>query len=673
MKQIIFSILFFITLNAQEQYSNALIHENSPYLKQHAHNPINWYPWGKEALEKARKENKLIFLSIGYSTCHWCHVMEEESFTDSKVAKLLNEDFISIKVDREEYPQIDKKYQQRYLSIHGKRGGWPLSVFMSPKEEVVFLGTYIPKTKSYSSQGLSLMTLLPSFVSMQDTNKTGFQIAIDKHKKNKVKEEQRKTLKQISSQKMMTNILDKVSSEFDKKNGGFASRPKFPESSKISLLLDIYQLKGDKKALEMAEVTLKKMAQGGIYDQIGGGFFRYTIDSEWQNPHFEKMLYTNAELIPAYVKLYKITHDKLYKKIVDETIAQMEQNYMQKNHNDEGFYLSASDADSDGEEGGYYIYEYTEVKETLKKLGWKKKEIEDALAYLGIEEDGNIDGDFSLAHITSEHEPARVTELKSFLKSVSAKRTFPFVDQKINTAWASMMIKALFVASKINSKYLDLAQKRLDALLALAYRNDILYHQTLLGKAPSQKALLEDYAFLIDALIAGHQRTYNEKYLLLVQTLTQDALSKFYKNKRWYLSDDLVEVLADFDDRHYTSELSQMLENLVRLSSLTDELKYSFIVKETVENMGGILETNPTSASKLVHTYLRLEMGDVIIHAKQEKLLSAQDALDKVAYPFVLSKTQESDEYLACKTTMCFAHDKNITKLIEKINKDVEQ
>ncbi len=660
MKYFLWILIFSMLLRAEHNYTNALLNEPSPYLQQHAHNPVNWYPWGTEALIKAKKENKLIFLSLGYSTCHWCHVMEEESFIDTYVAELLNKDFISIKVDREEYPQIDKKYQQLYMSVHGKRGGWPLSIFLSPDAEVFHLATYIPKEEGYGSKGL--INLLPSFVQLKNNSKV-FQDTITKHKKKKTNT----ALKTTLSTKIMDRVVDEIEKQYDTKNGGFAKRPKFPEASKIELLLDIYKLNGNKKAFDMAEKTLRKMAQSGLYDQIGGGFFRYTVDASWQTPHFEKMLYTNAELVNVYAKLYEMTGDKLYKKIVDETIAQMEKNYLS-----DGLYLSASDADSDGEEGGYFIYEYIEVKASLKEKGWKAKEIEDALAYLGIEEDGNIDGDFSHTHITSEHEPAKVDELKVYLKSQSAKRTFPFVDKKINTAWASMMIKALFVASRIDNKYLDLANARMDTLLDLMRRKGVLYHQTLLGQKPTQEALLEDYAFLMDALIVGYGRTYNKKYLTLSQALAEEALTKFYRNKHWYLSDDGIEALADFDDRYYTSALSQMFENLVRLSSLTESLKYNAIVKESIKNMGAILENNPVYAAKLVHTFLRLEKGDIIIHARKEKLRIAQGSLDKVKYPFILSKTQESDEYLACKTTMCFAHDKNITKLIEKIKKAVK-
>ncbi len=659
MKKIILFYIFSVLTWAEHKHTNALEHETSPYLQQHAHNPVNWYPWGKEALEKAKKENKLIFLSIGYSTCHWCHVMEEESFTDLEVAKLLNDDFVSIKVDREALSQLDKKYQKRFMLVHGERGGWPLSVFLSPTEEVFHLGTYIPKEEGYGSQGL--LKLLTSFVELQKEPKA-FQEQIQKHQRL----QKETSLKTKLSAKIMQNVLEEIEKQYDATNGGFASHPKFPEAAKLELLLDIYTLNGDKKAFLMAETTLRKMAQGGIYDQIGGGFFRYTTDEKWEMPHFEKMLYTNAELIVVYVKLYEMTGDALYKKIVDESILQMETYFMQKE-----LYFSATDADSNGEEGGYFIYEYVTVKEALKEKGWKTKEIENSLAYLGIEEDGNVDGDLSHTHITSEKVPPRVDELKTYLKSLSAKRAFPFIDKKINTAWNAMMIKALFVASKIDESYVLLAEERLQALLNLMYKKNVLYHQTLLNHNPKQEALLEDYAFLIAALIVGYERTYNEKYLLLFEKLSKEAVSKFYRQKRWYLSDDSIEALADFDDRYYTSPLSQMLENLIQLSSLTETFTYRDIVQETLSNMGSVLESSPATAPKLVHTFLRMHKGDVIIHARKKKLLSAQHALDNVKYPFLLSVIQESDEYLACKTTMCFAHDTNITKLIEKIHKAV--
>jgi len=664
MTKILLSIFFLTSLWAKYNYTNALISEDSPYLQQHAHNPVNWYPWGEEAFEKAKRENKLIFLSIGYSTCHWCHVMEEESFTDEEVAALLNESFISIKVDREEFPQLDKKYQMFYMAVHGKRGGWPLSIFMSPEAEVFHLATYIPKYEAYGSAGL--MKLLPSFTKLKNENLKQLENRIQEHKEAALKGNRKESLKQLDLA-VMDKVVNEIFAEFDQKNGGFSSRPKFPEASKLELLLSIYKLNKNKQAFYMAEKTLRKMAEGGIYDQIGGGFFRYTTDYAWQIPHFEKMLYTNAELIPVYVTLYEMTGDKLYKKVVDETIAQMEDNFME-----EGVYLSASDADSDGEEGGYFIYEYAQVKKDLLALGMKSKEIEEVLAYLGIEEDGNIDGDLSHTHIMSQCVPDKLEEVKVYLRGVSATRTFPFVDRKVITAWNAMMIKAVFSASQIDKKYLTLAQQRLDSLLRLMREKDTLYHQTLLGKEAKQTALLEDYAFLMDALIAGYLKTYDKKYLLTLETLAVEAVHKFYKNRQWLLSDDGIEAQADFDDRYYTSALSMMLENLLRLSSLTEDLDYNDIVKETITNLGAVLEKNPAQAPKLLHIFLRLKIGDVIIKSTKEKLQKSRKEIEAMDYPFILSKPEESDKYLACRVNSCFAYDTNITALIKQIEKELK-
>jgi len=407
-----------------------------------------------------------------------------------------------------------------------------------------------------------------------------------------------------------------------------------------------------------------QVAEGGIYDQIGGGFFRYTLDEAWHIPHFEKMLYTNAELIPAYVKLYEITKDPLYKRVVIETIAQMEENFMQ-----EGLYLSASDADSAGEEGGYFIFNYEEIKEDLLKQGMKAKELEDALAYLGIEEDGNIDGELSNPHITSQNVPSELEKVKRYLKALSAKREFPFLDTKIITSWNAMMIKALFSASRIEDTYTAEATNRLDRLLKLMRRNGVLYHQTLLGKEPKQKALLEDNAFLIDALLEGYARTYEKSYLSTAKTLTKEAIAGFYREKRWVLSNDGITAYADFDDKYYTAALSLMLEDMVRVASLTEDLALNGLVKKTLQSQGAVLEENPQNASKLLHTFLRLKKGDVILKSTLIGLLKGKEQMDRMKYPFVLSKVEESDTFLACRVNSCFAYDKNITRLIEKIEK----
>jgi len=652
-------------LLAEHNYTNALIKEDSPYLQQHVHNPVNWYPWGKEAFEKAKKEHKLIFLSIGYSTCHWCHVMEEESFKNEAVATLLNKGYVSIKVDREEYPQIDKKYQQLFMSVYGKRGGWPLTVFMSPDAEAFHLETYIPVEEAYGLDGM--LKMLPDFEKMYNKDQKHFVKLVSEHKKLLKEGNKKKSLKTKLTLAVVDQFMDEVKKEFDSENGGFAKKPKFPEASKLALLLDIYKLYGNKDALNMAEFTLKKMAESGIYDQIGGGFFRYTTDEYWQMPHFEKMLYTNAELIPVYVTLYELTKNPLYKRVVVETIDQMESYFMQN-----GVYFSASDADSEGEEGGYFIYNYVEVKQALLDEGMKEKDAEESLAYLGIEEDGNIDGELSLSHITGVKKPLKLQELKAYLKKLSEKRKFPFLDKKINTAWNAMMVKALFSASKLDEKYLELGKSRLESLLKLMRTEDVLYHQTLFGKKPKQKGLLEDYAFLMDALIEGYLKTYSKAYLEELEKLAKETQNKFYKDGVWYLSNDGIDAVADFDDRYYTSALSVVLEDFVRIASLREELSYNEIVKKTLKESGEVLESNPVKVPKLLHVLLRLKMGDVIIKSTLKNLTGSKKELDQMKYPFVLSKVEKSDEFLACRVNSCFAYDKNSTVLIEKINKMVK-
>ncbi len=651
-------------LFAEHDHTNALINEHSPYLRQHAHNPVNWYPWGEKAFEKAKKEHKFIFLSIGYSTCHWCHEMEKESFTDGTVAGLLNDDFVSIKVDREEYPQLDKKYQQLYMAFYGERGGWPLSVFMTPEGEVFHLGTYIPKEEGYGSKGL--LKMLSEFAVLKENRKALTKLT-DAYKTAQKQIFPKNPLKEKDIATLLQKTVTEIEKEFDGKNGGFASRPKFPEASKIELLLTIYRLNGDKSAFHMAGATLKKMARGGIYDQIGGGFFRYATDVEWQSPHFEKMLYTNAELIPLYVEMFEETKDPLYKRVVRETIAELQTHFMRNS-----LYFSASDADSDGEEGGYFIYSYEKVKEALLKKGMQPELVEKALGYLGIEEDGNVDGDLSHAHITTEAEPYGLEAVKAYLKMLRKRRTFPFMDKKIITSWNAMMIKALFAASGIDRTYLEDAGASMEKLWRLMRKGGDLYHQTLFGKEPKQKALLEDHAFLCDALLEGYERTYDPAYLAKAEILGEEAVRKFYRKGRWYLSDDHIEAMADFDDRYYTSALSVMLESLVKLAALTGKMQYLEAVKKTIARQGAVLQEKPAGVPKLVHLYLRLKKGDVIIHAKKRLLRNAQKEIDGIRYPFVLSKAERSDEYLACRINSCFAHDRNITALIEKIEKAVK-
>jgi uncharacterized protein YyaL (SSP411 family) len=302
----------------------------------------------------------------------------------------------------------------------------------------------------------------------------------------------------------------------------------------------------------------------------------------------------------------------------------------------------------------------------------KEKNVEEVLAYLGIEEDGNIDGELSLSHITGTKEPLGTKRVKTYLKDLSSKREFPFIDKKINTAWNAMMIKALFAASTIDKQYLELANKRLASLLNIMKEKNILYHQTLFGAKPKQKALLEDYAFLMDALIEGYLKTYKNEYLDELKSLATVTVEKFYKNDFWYLSDDGIEAFADFDDRYYTSALSMVLEDFVRIASLSENLDLNEIVKKTLSHHAAILQTKPNEASKLLQVFLRLKLGDVIIKSNKDNLVNNSSQIELMNYPFILSKVEDTQKYLACKVNSCFAYDNNITKLIKTINKELK-
>ena len=654
-----------IFLWAGESCANNLTGEDSPYLQQHAHNPVNWYPWGGEAFEKAKREKKLIFLSIGYSTCHWCHVMEEESFEDAEVAKLLNRDYISIKVDREVHPQIDQMYQRLYRKVKHKSGGWPLTIFLTPDRKPFYIGTYIPKEAGYGSEGLiPLLSRYARLFGQKPEEIASMAKAYAEPAQNRPMDSRRDLM---FNHTYITRLMTQFKEQYDPLYGGFSRRPKFPETSKILLLLDLYKISGDAAALKMAKETAEQMALGGLYDQIDGGFFRYTTDRKWRIPHFEKMLYTNAELISAYVKLYLIEPRPLYRKVIRETIAEMDRHFLRG-----GLYLSASDADSDGEEGGYYIYNYGELKGALESRGLKKRDIREALAYLGIEEDGNIDGELSHTHIVPGSVPARLEEVKAYLREIRGERSFPFVDEKIITAWNAMMIKALFAAGRIERRYAKEGSRRLKALLSKMSRGWNLYHQALLGREAKQAGMLEDYACLVDALIEAYQLDFEESYLDLARGFSRKALSLFYRKGVWYLSSDDANVPANSDDRLYSSALGVMLSDLLALAALTEDLKLAGIVGRTLDRYSRVLKDDPLSASRLTTVFLKEKMGIVVVKSNKTDLRKAEREIEKIDYPFVLLKAENINRYTACKITACFAESQTIGKLIETIEAEKE-
>ena len=641
--------------------SNKLANETSPYLLQHKNNPVDWYPWGDEAFNKAKKENKLIFLSIGYSTCHWCHVMAEESFEDEKVAKLLNENFISIKVDREQYPHIDKYYQRVYNMMNNKAGGWPLTIMLTSDMKPFFAGTYVPKDSGYGSLGLINLINSTKTISHTKLSNMGENILTQIQKyENFIPP---KTTIDI---KIANKTIKEFKSYYDFKNKGFSKRPKFPHATSINLLLKLYNITKNKDAFTMAIEALDAMAKGGIYDQIEGGFYRYTVDEEYQTPHFEKMLYTNAELIQSYTLAYKLTKKPLYKKVIQETIFQIDKRF-QKNK----LYMSASNADSknfnnENEEGFYFLYDYDETVEFLEKHNLDKVSIDKTLNYLGIVEDGNFDSDLSNPHITTTKKPKNIEKVKKLLITMRKKREYPFIDKKINTAWNSLYIKSKFQASSINKFYIKKAKESLDQLLKTMYIDGVLYHQTIDNHKPIQKALLEDYAFLTSCLFEAYQVTLDKKYFHLYEELVKKSISIFYKDKKWLDSDDGFKTYANISESAYINALSQNIINLLNYSVVKSDFKIYTIAKTTLSNLAYQINKNPSYNPTATLASIMLHIEPIFIKSTKENLKNLD--INLVNYPFLYKFETDANEYLACKINSCFSYSKDF----KTVKKDIE-
>jgi len=548
------------------KFTNQLIHESSPYLLQHAHNPVNWYPWGKEALDKAKKENKLIIVSIGYAACHWCHVMEHESFENEEVAKYMNDHFVAIKVDREERPDIDQVYMNAVQLLTGS-GGWPLNCIALPDGRPVHGGTYFPKT-----QWIDMLTQVSDFV-QQNPDKA---------------EQQAKLLTQgIQSSEMIysntekakftTNDLDNIftiwKSNIDFTNGGYNRAPKFPLPVGYQFLLYYNHLTQNADALKAVTTTLNKMADGGIYDQIGGGFSRYSTDKYWKVPHFEKMLYDNAQLVSLYSAAYQKTKDPKYEIIVTETLDFIQRELTSK----EGGFYSSLDADSEGKEGKFYV--------------WTKNELQKALAnkadliidYYNVTEKGNWDNlqnilfksatDKKIADknkISEIELVKRVLEAKKILLKEREKRIRPGLDDKILTSWNALMLKAYIDAYRVfdNKKYLDIALKNAEFINTKIKSPDNRLNRNYKNGKASINGFLDDYAFTIKAFISIYQATFDEKWLKIAQQLTAYSIAHFYdKNSgMFYYTSDIDPALIarkmEVTDNVIPSANSEMAKNL---------------------------------------------------------------------------------------------------------------
>ncbi len=518
---------------AEHKYTNRLIIETSPYLLQHAHNPVDWYPWGKEAFERAKKEGKPVFLSIGYSTCHWCHVMERESFENEQIAGIMNKYFISIKVDREQRPDIDGIYMNAVQMMTGS-GGWPLSVFLTPEGKPFFGGTYFPPKDIYGRPGFERVLL-----SIADAWKNRRQELVDSsHKISEVLASLTgPTEKETLTPDMLEAGFDYFRATFDATNGGFGPAPKFPQPTNLSMLLSYWYRTNDKLALQMVEKTLDAMAKGGIYDHIGGGFHRYSTDGRWLVPHFEKMLYDQALLSKVYLQAYQVTGNKKYAAIAREIV-----DYVLRDMTDpEGGFYSAEDADSEGKEGAFYVWDPEQIKTILDK-----EDAEIFEAYYGVTDKGNFEEEKTILNIavsTAQLEKKFQkdhTELMDILSNARSKifskrvkRTRPHRDDKIITAWNGLMISSMAYGGAVlqEEKYTKAAEQAAKFILNALHKKGRLMRYYRQGQA-IELAFLDDYAFTILGLLDLYGASFETGWLIDATMLAEEMLKLFADNEQ---------------------------------------------------------------------------------------------------------------------------------------------
>jgi len=605
---------------SEPEFTNRLINEKSPYLLQHAHNPVDWYPWSDEAFEKAKREDKPIFLSIGYSTCHWCHVMERESFEDSEVAEILNREYVAIKVDREERPDLDHIYMSFCQAMTG-HGGWPLSVFLSPDKKPFFAGTYFPKE---SRAGM------PGFITIL----IGISLAWKTRREELLREGQ-SVLQHINRSRVVqtgnTVTQEDVSRAyrilrrtFDQEYGGFGRAPKFPTPHLLSFLLRYGVLNNEQTAIDMAVKTLDGMYRGGIYDHVGGGFSRYSTDEKWLVPHFEKMLYDNALLLMAYAEAYQLLGREEHRTVVEEVAA-----YILREMTDpEGGFYSAEDADSEGVEGKYYLWTPAEVLEVLgEKDGREFCELYD------ITETGNFEGKSipnliktPLEHI-KERKHALAVARQKLLQSRD-NRIHPHKDDKILTSWNGLMIAALAKSFRIigDTACLRAAEKAMNFILTRLRRSDgrlmARYRQ---GEA-AYPAYADDYAFVIWALLELYEATFNSDYLRVALELNRDLLRLFWDDREgglfFYGSDVEEEILRPKEsyDGAIPSANSITVMNLMRLSRITESPELEEKASRVLSAFAFTVKQYPPSYTALLRAamYLLYPSREVIVVGERD-------------------------------------------------------
>ena len=631
--------------NPEKQYVNRLAKESSPYLLQHKNNPVDWYPWGDEAFQKALELNRPIFLSIGYSTCHWCHVMEEESFEDEQVAQLLNDNFISIKVDREEKPEIDHLYMTVCQVMTGK-GGWPLTIIMTPDKYPFFAGTYFPKKGRMGRPGM--IELLPA-ISDAWVNKKDELIQSANQIKKYLIDSNNKELGDQLNQSILTNTNSQFINRYDKTHGGFGTKPKFPSPHNLIYLLRYHNMSGDKTSLLMVEKTLQEMRLGGIFDHVGFGFHRYSTDTEWILPHFEKMLYDQAMLTLAYTEAYQITNNQLYKDTAEEILY-----YVQRNMTDKrgGFY-SAEDADSEGEEGLFYLWTIDEIKNILSNV-----ESELLINTYGLNKEGNYDdeatGNRTEKNILYLKEPINNIELKNRLNQIikklyqaRKKRIHPLKDDKILTDWNGLMIAAYAKAGVVfnSDDYTQQAEKSAQFILNnLTDNNGRLLKRYRDGNA-GVDAHLDDYAFFIWGLLELYEATFNVTYLSEAIQLSNIMVDEFWDvtNGGFFLGSENSEKLIVRAKTGYDGAMpsgnSVAAMNCSKLNRITGETKWAEISDKIFITFSNEIQQTPSGYASMVNAFLfNTDNPKEIVIVGSGKDSDTISAIEKIKSEYVPNK-----------------------------------
>jgi uncharacterized protein len=588
--------------------ANRLASETSPYLLQHKDNPVDWYPWGEEALKRAREEDKPVLLSVGYSACHWCHVMERESFEDDETARMMNEHFVNVKVDREERPDIDSIYMAAVQALT-RHGGWPMTVFLTPDGAPFYGGTYFPPIPSRGMPSFQqiLLSVVDAYENRREEVLQNAQAVRD--------------YLQASTAAVMpeaesagTELLDSAAgallSQLDRRFGGFGGAPKFPQAMNLEVLLRHHHRTGERSALDGVELTCRQMANGGIYDQLGGGFSRYSVDAYWLVPHFEKMLYDNALLSRLYLETYQATGDAFYLRIAEETLDYV----LRDMTSEEGGFYSAEDADSEGEEGKFYVWTPEELEAVLDP-----DEASLAARYWDVTERGNFEGK-NILHVARPPEAvadefrlsteelwARLATIRAKLFAVREKRVRPGRDEKILAAWNGLMLRSFALAARVTGRvdYRDAAIKNATFMVE-KLKEDGRIHRSYKNGRARFNGYLEDYAMVADGLVALYEATFETRWLVEADALLDAVSELFWEEEQRVFYDtpadheELVTRPRDVYDNATPSGTSVATEVLLKLALFLDRGDYQQRAEDVLDELAGGMEKVPSGFGRLL-------------------------------------------------------------------------